>query len=155
MWELRSQEVYHFPTVTQQWSGEVRATVELSSHPQIACFSIQRQAFKLFYKGVPENSPLVFSDSCSLPISFFLKKYLFIYFWLHCSNCKILVPQSGIEPGPLAVKGQNPNHWIAREFPPTYIFLSYFQKCFQGYTYKIHLLKSEWVAILSNKAINP
>ena len=29
----------------------------------------------------------------------------------------ILVPQPGIEPGPLAVKAQNPNHWTAREFP--------------------------------------
>ena len=26
--------------------------------------------------------------------------YLFIYFWLHCAACEILVPQSGIEPGP-------------------------------------------------------
>ena len=29
----------------------------------------------------------------------------------------ILVPQLGTEPGPLAVKAWNPNHWTAREFP--------------------------------------
>ena len=28
-----------------------------------------------------------------------------------------LVPRQGIEPGPLAVKVWNPNHWTAREFP--------------------------------------
>ena len=31
--------------------------------------------------------------------------------------CGILVSQPGIEPGPLAVKAQSPNHWTAREFP--------------------------------------
>ena len=30
--------------------------------------------------------------------------------------CEILVPQPGIEAGPLAVKGRSPNHWTAREF---------------------------------------
>ncbi|XP_059938559.1 zinc finger protein 69 homolog isoform X1 [Mesoplodon densirostris] len=29
----------------------------------------------------------------------------------------ILVPQPGIEPGPLAVTARSPNHWTAREFP--------------------------------------
>ena len=28
-----------------------------------------------------------------------------------------IVPQPGIEPGPLAVRVQSPNHWTAREFP--------------------------------------
>ena len=28
-----------------------------------------------------------------------------------------LVPRPGIEPGPLAVRAQCPNHWTAREFP--------------------------------------
>ena len=31
--------------------------------------------------------------------------------------CGILVPQAGIEPGPLAVEAQSPNHWTAGEFP--------------------------------------
>ena len=33
-------------------------------------------------------------------------------------NCfaAILVPCPGIEPGPLAVGAQSPNHWTAREF---------------------------------------
>ena len=31
--------------------------------------------------------------------------------------CAILVPQPGIEPAPLVVKAQSPNHWTAREFP--------------------------------------
>ena len=27
--------------------------------------------------------------------------------------CRILVPQPGIQPGPLAGKAQSPNHWMA------------------------------------------
>ena len=30
--------------------------------------------------------------------------------------CGILVPQPGIEPGPLAVRVWSPNHWTAKEF---------------------------------------
>ena len=33
--------------------------------------------------------------------------------------CGILVPQPGVEPGPLAVEAQSTNHWIAREVPVT------------------------------------
>ena len=35
---------------------------------------------------------------------------------------RTLVPQTGIEPRPLALKAQSPNYWIAREFP----FFKYF-----------------------------
>ena len=38
------------------------------------------------------------------------------FFWLCCAACGILVPQSGIEPGPSEVKTRSPNHWTAREF---------------------------------------
>ena len=29
--------------------------------------------------------------------------------------CRILVPPSGIKPGPLAMKGLSPTHWMTRE----------------------------------------
>ena len=38
-------------------------------------------------------------------------------FWLCCVTCGILAPWPGIEPRPLAVKAQSPNHWDARESP--------------------------------------
>ena len=38
-------------------------------------------------------------------------------FWLYCLIPRILVPQSGIEPGPTAVKTLSLNHWTTREFP--------------------------------------
>ena len=34
-----------------------------------------------------------------------------------CKICRILIPQPETEPGPLAVKVQNPNHWTTWEFP--------------------------------------
>ena len=44
--------------------------------------------------------------------------FIFIYFlWPRHAACGILVPQPGIEPGPLAVKAQSPNHWTSKEFP--------------------------------------
>ena len=45
-----------------------------------------------------------------------LNCYILLFFFGH-EVCGILVPRSGIEPGPSAVKAQSPNHWTAREFP--------------------------------------
>ena len=45
--------------------------------------------------------------------------YLFIY-WPFQAACRILVPQPGMEPRPMAVKAGSPNHWAAREFPCCY-----------------------------------
>ena len=48
----------------------------------------------------------------------FILFFIFIIiFWLRLVFFRILVPQPGIEPVPLAVKAWNPNHWTAREFP--------------------------------------
>ena len=38
--------------------------------------------------------------------------------------CRILIPWTGIEPWPLVVKVQGPNHWITRDFPPSHFFFS-------------------------------
>ena len=43
----------------------------------------------------------------------FILPYLFIVFG--CTACKILAPGPGIEPMPLAVGAQSPNHRITRE----------------------------------------
>ena len=45
------------------------------------------------------------------------KFFLFFNFWLCRVTCGILVPQSEIEPEPLAVKAQSLNCWITKEFP--------------------------------------
>jgi len=53
----------------------------------------------------------------------FLTLYLFcnvklgFRFWLCSAACGILASRSGIEPMPLALKVQSPNHWSTREFP--------------------------------------
>ena len=41
----------------------------------------------------------------------------FFFFWAHLLAYRILVPQSGTERGPLAVRAQTPNHWTAKELP--------------------------------------
>ena len=55
------------------------------------------------------------------PLSFivFGLKFRFFIFWPHLAACGIFVPQLGVEPAPLAVKTQSPNHWTSREFPET------------------------------------
>ena len=40
-----------------------------------------------------------------------------LFFWPYHVAGGILVPKPGVEPGPMTVKMQNPNHWTAREFP--------------------------------------
>ena len=53
----------------------------------------------------------------------FKKKIFFLPHWVACG---ILVPQPGIEPGPLAERAWSPNHWTAREFPELWLFLSHY-----------------------------
>ena len=38
-------------------------------------------------------------------------------FWLHCTACGILVPQSGIQPTSLAMEAPSLNHWTTRDVP--------------------------------------
>ena len=60
----------------------------------------------------------------------FFKESTFFFFFFFSSRAGwlggILVPWSGIEPGPLAVRGPSRNHWTAREFrkESTFSFLS-------------------------------
>ena len=48
---------------------------------------------------------------------------MFSSFWLFHVACGILFPRSGIEPGPLAVKALNPNHWTPQGIPEGKHFL--------------------------------
>ena len=47
----------------------------------------------------------------------FLVNHLFFFFWLHGEPCKILVPQSELEPVLPAVEAWRLNRWTAREMP--------------------------------------
>lgn len=47
----------------------------------------------------------------------------FVFFWLHCSACGILVSLPGIEPMPTAVEAVSLNYWIAREVPLYGLFI--------------------------------
>ena len=61
-----------------------------------------------------------FSSSVkSLLLAIYFSTTFFFFFLPHCMACRILVPWSGIEPGPSAVKVWSPNHWTTREFPMT------------------------------------
>ena len=54
---------------------------------------------------------------------FFSFLNLFVFFWLSCTTCGILVPWSENEPASSAVNVQSPNHWTAREFPDYWLLL--------------------------------
>ena len=38
----------------------------------------------------------------------------YLFFWPHCTACKTLVPQPGVEPVPPPVEAQSLNHWSTR-----------------------------------------
>ena len=40
----------------------------------------------------------------------------YLFFWPRCVAYGSLVPQSGVEPGPSAVRAWSVNHWTDREF---------------------------------------
>ena len=52
--------------------------------------------------------------------------FFFFFFWPRYMACRISVPQPGIEPKPLAVKVQSPNHLTTRKFPLSGGFFSIF-----------------------------
>ena len=52
----------------------------------------------------------------------------FVFFWLHCSACGILVSLPGIEPMPTAVEAVSLNYWIAREVPLYGLFIFFLNK---------------------------
>ena len=60
--------------------------------------------------------------------------FLFFSFWPCPVAYGIFVPWPGIEPAPLAVKAQNPNHWTVREFP---------------LVHSLHMTACLWVSSLS------
>lgn len=68
-----------------------------------------------------------FTDFCSYlnfcysPSGYFLFLFIFHFFWLHHSECGILVPCLGMEPEPLQWK-QGPNHRNSREVPGWWYF---------------------------------
>ena len=70
-----------------------------------------RQQFDLILKELPTGL-MVFSD-WKISVLFV---FVFVFGLCHTA-CEILVPWPGIEPEPLAVNVQRPNHWTAREFP--------------------------------------
>ena len=57
----------------------------------------------------------VFSD-CSGTLVCECRWSCFFFFLPCCVTCGVLVPWSGIEPGPSAVRVEGPNHWTSREF---------------------------------------
>ena len=75
----------------------------------------------LFARGISSYSSIIcWKDLCS---SLSLSKIYWTYWMYVCSMaCRILVPQLGVEPGPLAGKERSPDHWTAREFPMFYSF---------------------------------
>ena len=60
-----------------------------------------------------------------LELAFLLLFLFYLFFWLCCMACGILVPRPRIEPVPPAVEAWSPNHWTARKFPDlAFLFLS-------------------------------
>ena len=82
-----------------------------------------------------EDSP-VNTQGKSRPFKIYKIKDFFFIFWPHAVACRILFPQPRIEPVPLAVEAQSPNHWTAREFP----------KIKDLKTRKLRLSKFKWLA---------
>ena len=61
----------------------------------------------------------LFLPPSSIPVIWPTNQYPdnhFLFFWLHSTAYKILVPWPWIESWPLTVKAQSPNHWTVKEF---------------------------------------
>ena len=74
----------------------------------------------------------------------------FFFFCLHRRACGILVPRSGIEPTPSAIKAQSLNHWAPGEFPHSFLnlclyfpFITFAHFSFQEEAYEIEFPESQ------------
>ena len=67
-------------------------------------------------QGHRESDMTEVTEYARIPVSIYLSVYMYIYISL-LKACRMLVPLTGVEPGPLAVKVWSPNHWTTREFP--------------------------------------
>ena len=82
----------------------------------------------LFLKLIVNTQVFTLLFFTILLMSILFLVFVCLFFWLHLASCGILVPLPEIEPGPLAVWVQSPNHWTAREFP----HFSFLNKCRQN-----------------------
>ena len=90
-------------------------------------------------RPTPEHSTLLKTLRCPQPglahpsIPWPLIPFFFFSFWI---ACRVLVPQPGIEPTPLAVEVKNLNHWTSREVPNSILiqeFLPLIQSLFSHF----------------------
>ena len=67
--------------------------------------------------AIPESRPNLFRWPELFPCRKSSLLHCLSLFWLCFEAYGILVPQSGTEPQPLAVKALSPNHWTTKELP--------------------------------------
>ena len=125
----------------QSWSLQILLSLTLLSPSKITVMCILDPLTLSFLSSNLFYTSSFFSSSCILgnfsysvfehifsssAVSFL--SFFFFLFWPHLPVCGILFPQPGIEPRPLAVKTQSPNHWTAREFPLQLFLICSFSK---------------------------
>ena len=90
-------------------------------------FTTSKQVRGSQSKWVTKHFPLAWDILVPHQAALYFRIFLFFFFGLPV--CGILIPPPGVEPVPLALEGQSPNHWTTRKFP-TSEFLKW-QKTFK------------------------
>ena len=109
---------YHFyffphPTVANRWLSWERTVHLEGSEMNHLCPTFA--GFPGLFMPTMRATELGFESNTLL----FLPPF---FFWSHHSTCGIFIPQSQIEPRPMAMKAASPNHWTTREFPSSGFF---------------------------------
>ena len=68
----------------------------------------------------------LFTFKAKIPHDVYIYVFFFLSYYFGVSACRILVPQPGIEPMPLAMKAQSLNHWTARQIS-IYVYIQDFR----------------------------
>ena len=77
-------------------------------------------------------------------ITFFLKLFCFLNFWLSWAVYGILVPQTGMEPRPLALREWSSKHWTTRDFLGNHFFVKEAQNTFCPSLFLLKISFQQW-----------
>ena len=101
--------------LNREFSPDVHSGVGLLNHMVVLLCYLRKLHVVLFSGCYQFTSPTIVWEGSlfSTPSLAFIICRFFI-FWPCPTVCRILVPQPGIELGPITVKGLSPNHWTTR-----------------------------------------
>ena len=93
----------------------------VANKPWSSCLQLQHSNLCLVFTRPSPLHVCVSASKCFLSLCLFYFWCCCFLIWPYCGAWGMLLPEPGIERGPLAKEVQNPNHWTTRKFPKCFL----------------------------------